>query len=252
MKLRLYHKTLIVLHIVMIAAVIFVSVGLYFVGRTVNTAVTQNTSDIHALFDVLNRPRTGTIAGANQVIFGADALLKQTNGIVNHEEKQLTTLDQQEQKFFDDFHTVAFNAGTTVATIGDTAKAATGTLNNATAVLATVNDSKTGIGPMIVAGTKTINDIDFFANDPHVKAFIANLEPLSNNAVAITGSGAVIAKNLGETTTDFQTKFHTWLYPVPCKTASCKWGKVFNFALDVSKFAEPFDLVTQGYESIKK
>jgi len=255
MKLRLYHKTLISLHLVMIVAVIFGSVVLYEVSKEVTTTLTgikQNSNDLHDTFTVVNRPRTGTMAGVNQVVFGTDAVLKQTNGILNHEEKQLATLDNQEQKFFDDFHSVAGKAGTTIDNLGETSKAATGTLNGATKTLAIVNDKDNGIGVTIANANKTITDADFFATDSHVKAFVDNLDPLSKNAVVITGNLGGITKNLDATTTDFQQRFHEWLYPVPCKTAGCRWGKIFNFALDASKFAEPLDFAAQAYQSIKK
>jgi hypothetical protein len=247
-NLRIYHKTLIATHIVIMAAIVFLSIGLFIVGKNINDAV----SAVNETMTVVNRPRTGSIAGFNQTLFGVDALVKQTNGIVNHEDKQLTTLDAQELQFFNDFHSVAVKSGNTVSALGDTSKAATGTLDGLTAVLTTVNDPNTGIKPIMVSTNKTINDIDFYATDPHVRKFVDNLDPLSVNMVAITGNTAGITKNLDETTNDFQTKFHTWLYPVPCKTASCKWAKVFKFAVDASKFAEPFDFAAQGYEAIKK
>ena len=255
MKLRLYHKTLIALHLVLILAIIFGSVGLYLIGTQVNdtlASIKQNSNDLHDALIVINRPRTGTIAGLNQTIFGADALLKQTNGIINHEERQLTTLDTQELSFFNDFHGLANKAGNTVDNLSITENAAAGTLNETTKTLAIINDKETGIGTTIRNINKTVADTDSMMTDTHVQAFIDNLEPLSKNAVAISGNVAGITNNLDATTTDFQHKFHTWIYPEPCKTASCKWGKVLNFALDVSKFAEPLDFAAQAYSNIKK
>jgi ABC-type transporter Mla subunit MlaD len=255
MKLRLYHRTLIIQHIVTTSAIVFLCVGAFFVGRQAMdtlVAVKQNSNDLHASFEIVNRPRTGTLAGANQVIFGTDALLKQTNGILNHEEKQLSTLDTQERQFFDKFNLLANKTGITIDKIGDTAtatsgtlNAATGTLNESTRTIQILNDKDNGIGVTIKNANKTINDVDFFATDEHVRAFVNNLDPLSKNVVTVTG-------NLGDMTGDFKTKFHTWLYPVPCTTWQCKVGKIVEFAGDAGKFAEPAYFVEQMIQSWKK
>jgi hypothetical protein len=247
-RLRLYHKTLIAQHMVIIAAIIFACVGSYFVGKQIISTLTSinvAANDVHATFGEINKPRTGTLAGLDQVIFGASALLKQTNGILNHEEKQLSTLDKQEAILFDDLHMLAGHTNDEVVTLNTT----TGTLNT---LLGTINISATRVPSLIDNVNKIATDADGKINDPHVAAFMANLEPLSNNAVAISGNVAGITKNFDATTTDFQTKFHTWLYPTPCKTAACKWGKVFKFAADISKFSEPAYYSQQLIQGIGK
>lgn len=247
-QLRLYHKTLIAQHFVTIAAIIFVCFGAYFIGKQViQTLNSINTTaiDIHSTFDVINKPRTGTLAGVNQVIFGADALIKHSNEILDHEEKQLSTLDKQETILFDDLHTIATNANTEILSLNTTTVSLNTLLGNA-------NNSAEKVPELLGNINKIAVDTDTKINDPHVAAFIANLEPLSKNAVSITGSSAVIAGNFAATTTDFQTKFHEWIYPTPCKTTVCALGKIGKFILDVSKFSEPIYYTQQTIESMSK
>ena len=188
--------------------------------------------DLHQTFEIINRPRTGTLAGANQIIFGTDALLKQSNGILNHEERQLSTLDTQELGIFNNFQSILKKSDDMVDKLNGTATAATNTLNATTQTLAIINDKDNGIGVTISNANKTINDVDFFTNDPHVHAFINNLDPMSKNMTTITG-------NFADSTGDFKTRFHEWLYPTPCKTFKCKMGKAIIFVSDASKFTEP-------------
>lgn len=48
-----------------------------------------------------------------------------------------------------------------------------------------------------------------------------------------------ITYNLSQTTGDFQTKFHTFLYPPPCKGAKCFFIHAYSYAKIASTFAEP-------------
>jgi|ERR1039457_2170910 hypothetical protein len=167
--LRIYHKTLIATHIVIMASLIFLCVGAFIVGKNFNETVTTINSDaiqLQTALTLINRERTGTLAGLNQVIFGADALMKQTNGVLNHEERQLSTIDSQELTLFTDLHKVLVNANIEVSNLQDTTKAATTSLNSA-------NDSEKKFPDLIDKLDKILVDADDQINNPDIKKSVA-------------------------------------------------------------------------------
>jgi hypothetical protein len=181
-KLRLYHYTLIAEHITIILAVIFLCIGSYFIGKqiliTLNTINTAG-NDIHSTFEIINRPRTGTLAGLNEDIFETKGVLDHTNIILNHEQAQLTKVDEQEAILFTDLHTVAQNVNGEVTSLNT----ATESLNT---FLKTSNQSAEKLPNLVTGLTKITNDADTQINDPNLKKTIANMAETSTQLAGTT------------------------------------------------------------------
>ena len=188
-KLRAYHRTLIAQHIVIILAVIFVCVGAFFVGKQVIhtlQGIDTATANIHSTFEVINRPRTGTLAGLDQVIFGTDALMKHTNKILDHEQRQLTTLDKQEAALFTDLHSFMTNATDTLGNVNTAAKQLNTDLQTTNTTIQTTN---TAVGklPGLFDLLKTLlGSIDKTVNDPDVKKTIKSVANTSAQVEGVT------------------------------------------------------------------
>ena len=72
---------------------------------------------------------------------------------------------------------------------------------------------------------KTTTDLDAYFTSPDLLESTKNLN--------------TITYNLGQTTGDFQNKFHTFLFPPPCKGAKCFFIHAYSYAKIASTFAEP-------------
>ena len=201
-KLRLYHRTLIAQHIVIMAAVIFLCVGAFFIGKQViATLVTINTAgnDVHETFIVINKPRTGTLAGLNQAIFGVSGLMKQANGILNHEEKQLSTLDKQEAVLFMDLHTIALGASGELTNLQTLTTTLNGSATNLNTALVTANSTLKVAPALVTAATTVINDTDKKINDPAVTKTMNATADIAVNVDGITDSTNKIGHHLEQT-----------------------------------------------------
>lgn len=83
----------------------------------------------------------------------------------------------------------------------------------------------TGAVPIETGLSKTIFDVDGFVTSPDLTGSIHNFN--------------TITYNFGQTTGDFQNKFHSFLYPPKCKGFKCDIGKVYEGIKVGSQLAEP-------------
>ena len=193
-KLRAYHWTLITQHIVIIAAVIFFCIGSFFLGtQIIHTlqGIDTATADIHSTFEVINRPRTGTLAGLNQVIFGADALMKHTNKILDHEEKQLSTLDKQEASLFTDIHTFMNSATDTIGNVNTAAKQLNTDLETTNTTIQTTNTAVGKLPGLLDQLNTLTGSLDKKVNDPDIKKSIS---ALAETSVQLQGTTTDVRK----------------------------------------------------------
>jgi ABC-type transporter Mla subunit MlaD len=132
----------------------------------------------------------GTLADFTKTLNTARLTMGQIEIAANHEDKNLTLLDSQEATFFGDVH---------------------GTVTTANTLLATTNAGMQTEFPNL---EKTTTDFDAFIQSPDFTGSVHNLD--------------VITGNLGQTTGDFQKKFHDVLFPPPCTNWKCHlkedWG----------------------------
>jgi ABC-type transporter Mla subunit MlaD len=105
--------------------------------------------------------------------------LDHTNIILNHEQAQLTKVDEQEAILFTDLHTVAQNVNGEVTSLNT----ATESLN---AFLKTSNQSAEKLPNLVTGLTKITNDADTQINDPNLKKTIANMAETSTQLAGTT------------------------------------------------------------------
>lgn len=124
-----------------------------------------------------------------------------------------------------------------VDAFGGTAKAATTLLGTANTSLATGTDyfqaKKPQFDLMLGHLDDTIADAD---------TALEGLPPIEANAKTIT-------YNFGATTTDFQLKFHAFLFPVPCKTFGCKLRRTWPYVKGTTEIVEPLYWGQQLFEN---
>jgi hypothetical protein len=78
----------------------------------------------------------------------------------------------------------------------------------------------------VVTGlAKTNTDLDTFISSPDLSSTVRNVNG--------------ITYSLGQTSADFQNKFHSFLYPPPCHGIKCDIGKIYTIVKIGSQFAEP-------------
>ncbi len=117
-------------------------------------------------------------------------------------------------------------------TVGDVAK--------------TLNTSRLAIGQVeIAANSFDKNQTRFYQQEDQLYADADQSFNHFNSLLTspdLTGSihnFNTISYNLGSTTTDFQTKFHDFLYPPPCKGWKCKIKTGFEILKTGSELLEP-------------
>jgi len=138
-----------------------------------------------------------------------------------------------------------------VSALQDTTKALTTTAQTASTSLQTITD---GITPVLASTKSTVDDVGVALGsvgtaargllplESDADAAVRGLFPLEANAATITG-------NLGATTTDFQTKFHVFLFPPPCKTFGCKLARTWPYVKGATQMVEPGYWLQQTWEN---
>lgn len=197
-KLRPHHISIIAMNVTITLAIIFACVGLYFLGKhvdstltnidTVATNVSTVATSVNSTFVEINKPRTGTLAGLNQDIFEAKGVLDQSNKILNHEDKQLSTLDRQEAQLFNDVHDLITTSNGTVQHLGSTLDAITGTSNQLTADLKSTNDTLQKFPSIVDSSNKLIKDADIQINDPAIHTTLTATADTTQQIDGITTS----------------------------------------------------------------
>ena len=180
-----------------------------------DSVLTSFGSESQKTFDNLNRlcelgKPCGTLADINRTLAAVRGTFGQVEVAAIHENKNLSALDAQEAQLFGDTHRALGSANEAISGIVPVEKSA--------------RDE-------IVALNKTTTDLDSLATDSHVRAFIANLEPLSNNAVAITGTSAHMLSTADAVETHYATPIlhpshnpfiHSWQTISPFAVAGAK------------------------------
>jgi hypothetical protein len=136
---------------------------------------------------------------------------------------------------------LASHLNATADALTGTAQGATETLQQAKVDLSTLDATIATGKPLLDAATITVAKAGDTADSLN--------DLLKDKAINQTiDNTAVISGNFAATTTDFQTKFHTLLYPPPCHTFGCRLGKTFEIIKEASSLAEP---AYWGVETVK-
>ncbi len=137
------------------------------------------------------------------------------------------------------------------AHVNGTMDGLTGTAQTASTSLQTITD---GLTPVLASTKSTVDDVGaalgsvgtaakgLLPLESDTDTAVRGLLPLEANAATITG-------NLGATTTDFQTKFHIFLFPPPCKTFGCKVKRTWPYIKGGAEMVEPLYWGQQLFEN---
>ena len=126
--------------------------------------------------------------------------------------------------------TTAQTATTSLQTITD---GLTPILSSTNTTIAQAGITIEGFQPVETVATKSLTDADLV-----VRGFV----PIESNA-------ATVSSNLGQTTTDFQLKFHAFLFPAPCKTFGCRLARTWPYVKGASQMVEPLYWGQQLFEN---
>jgi hypothetical protein len=110
----------------------------------------------------------------------------------------------------------------------------------------TLNTTRLTLGQVeIAANTFDKNESNFYLQEDQLysdsEGAVKNLNTILTDP-DLTGTihnSNVITANLGQTTGDFQAKFHDFLYPPPCKGFRCDLKKGYEAVKTASYFSEP-------------
>jgi hypothetical protein len=201
----------------LLAIIVFLAVIGYRVNRVL-AGMSVATNQLNVALRKVNQPKTGTLAEIDKTVLAAKSTLVHIDTAAEHEDHNLGTLDRQEAILF-------AKTGGALDSFTGTANAATQSLHGASLMFSTANDSIAAFKPLLEASTRTVDDADRFINQPALTATVENFR--------------VTSGNLAATSTDFQTKFHAFLFPPPCKTKRCKIARLWPYIHGGAEMAEP-------------
>ena len=140
--------------------------------------------------------------------------------------------------------TIPAHVNGTMDSLTGTAQTASTSLQNITdgltPVLASTKTTVDGVGAAVGSVGTAAKGLLPLESDTDTA--VRGLLPLEANAATITG-------NLGATTTDFQTKFHVFLFPPPCNTFGCKVKRTWPYIKGGAEMVEPLYWGQQLFEN---
>ncbi|MGC9198826.1 MAG: hypothetical protein ACP5E5_07790 [Acidobacteriaceae bacterium] len=155
----------------------------------------------------------------------------------------IATTQMQEQQItphviaaMDSLETIAPHADETLDAVSGTVGSAVGSLRLITGEMAPVLDSANtavrdldttakGVQPDEAAMQRSMEDFDALLRSPEVPATLEDAQRVTHNLAA--------------TTTDFQQKFHVFLFPAPCRSLGCKLRRTWPYIRGAAQMVEP-------------
>lgn len=238
------------------AAFIFMCGSIGYLALHVAHKIPDLTATVKALdatLDHVNKPckgsgkdkadNCGTLALAGQVLVDSGDLIKRSDAV---EDKETAMLNIDLPKLFSSINGTVTNLGDTATALKGTANAATGTLDATTGTVKSaqplldnastfVADLNTETKPVMTHADLFFADADAIASNPDIAKTIANTQ--------------LITYNFGQTSTDFQTKFHLLLFPPPCKTFGCKLARAYPYVKGVAEMGEASYWTSQLFQN---
>lgn len=215
-----------------IALTVFIGFGCYFLW-TATRSDTQVAAEVSTTLSAANT----TIANANSVITQAGSTFSSVAGSISQTEKDVRGVATQ-------LNGVAAGLQKTEALIN--APCVPGPCGTVADIGKTLNTGRLAIGQVeIAANSFDKNQTHFYKQEDQLykdaDQSFNNFNTLLSSS-DLTGSihnFNTISHNLSKTTTDFQTKFHDFLYPPPCKGFKC-WIKTGYEAIRIgSQLMQP-------------
>ena len=215
-----------------VALSVFLAFSCYFLWRTVQ--IEEN----------LSAQATATFAAADASITHLNAATDQLAAAVTNVSVSISQTESDVHGLTTQFGGVAVGLQKTVALVN--APCVPGPCGLVSDTAKTLNTTRLTLGQLEIAANNFDKNEDRFYlqedqlyadSDKSVKDLDALLSsPDLNAAIRNTST---ITYNLGQTTTDFQTKFHSFLYPPPCVGWKCHIKGIYEGVRIGSQFAEP-------------
>jgi hypothetical protein len=191
------------------------------------------------------------VARASKTFDAADAAITHVNSATDQVGTAFTSAAQSLNQTESDVHGLTTEFGgvasglqRTVALVN--APCVPGPCGTVGDVGKTLNTTRLTLGQLEIAANNFDKNEDHFYkqedqlytdSDNAVKQFDALLD--SPDLTTALHGGAVTATNFGLVSTDFETKFHTFLYPPACTGFKCHIKTIYDVAKIGSQFAEP-------------
>jgi hypothetical protein len=215
-----------------VSVVVFFGAGSYFL---VTTAPSEK---------ALATQASGVLTQASVTLTHVNATVDQVGSAFQSAATSVQQTEQQVASVTEPLKGVVSGLQTTVTKINaECVPGPCGLLSNTDKLL---NTTRLTVGQVeIAANNFDKNEAHFYAqedvlftdSDSAVKHFDTLIS--SKDLSDAIHNGSVITGNLGQTTGDFQTKFHAFLFPPPCHDFKCRLLKGYTFVRDASSLLEP-------------
>jgi len=177
-----------------------------------------------------------TISKADETIVLADKLINESRSLVvhtdlvaRHEQQQMSTWDGHGQVLFDNLNGGVVDLRSTIQTatglIQDTQTQMNTIGGDAHRALVNLPQTENRLDDNLDMLHKSIYDFDKLVSSPDITQTLHNTN--------------TVTYNLGKTTGDFQTKFHSYLFPAPCSGTICALKKTWNGVSMGTRLIEP-------------
>lgn len=200
--------------------------------------------DVNAALVTVNTPKSGTLSMLDDTIYQGRLTIDAMNKVILHEQTQLGTIDGYARNMDAEISGLVTHVNTTLDSVSGSATQVKETLSTLTGHITPILDSanttvtKAGeavdlLKPIELNTAKSMADLDLSLVD--VPAVVANAKN--------------ITYNFGQTTYDFQLKFHEFMFPAPCLTKWCKVQRTWPYVKGAASLAEPFYWGQQLFEN---
>lgn len=226
----------------LLSVMVFLGLGSFLMYRTIQAE------------EILVPKIAATISSANASITSVNSAVKQAGNTLSRVSQTTSDVGEQVGEFTKQASGVAAGLQKTVALVN--APCIPGPCGTVADVAKTLNTSRLTLGQVEIAvNSFDKNQTRFYQQEDRLYADADQSFNHFNTLLTssdLTGSIHnlnTISYNLGETTTDFQTKFHGFLYPPPCKGWKCYIKTGYETIKVGSSLVEPayyFWAITSG------
>jgi hypothetical protein len=216
----------------LLALIVFLSFGSYLLWQTAR------------IEGRLANQASATLTASNAAIAHVNTATDQVGTAFTSAATSVTQTEADVRNLTTQFGGVATGLQKTVALVN--APCVPGPCGTVADIGKTLNTSRLAIGEVeIAADDFNKNEATFYSQEDQLyqdgDTAFKNLDSLLaspdlNTAIHNTGT---ITNNLGQTTTDFQNRFHAFLYPPPCQGFKCHIKGIYETVKVGSTFAEP-------------
>ncbi len=220
-------------HVATAAAAIILSGVVAACAVRITHSLGDTLDSADAALATVNRPCSpgpcGTLADLDKaVIKSGDAVVttqmqeQQIAPAIEATLRSLQTIGPQATGTLSAVSQTAQAATTSIRTLSD---GMTPVLASAHATLGDADAAIEGMQPTEAQATRSMADLDALIRDPAIPEALKSVQETT--------------ANLDATTSDFQKKFHQFLFPAPCKTLGCKIGRAWPYIKGGAEMVEP-------------